>query len=150
MPHTIKVETHRARQRMHPGESLHADVRAFEPFFEEDWPTPTRNNRSGGGWRCRDEDSSVLLARKTHSFLSCWDFIFYSSQTGSAFIEILKINGAVPYDAGRILNRGVSEMYARWRLQCRCLWGPTVCLVISKNTEMNKIVYLIKWIPLFP
>lgn len=36
---TLKVETHRARQRTGPEEGLQAEVGASELFFAEDWPT---------------------------------------------------------------------------------------------------------------
>lgn len=67
---TLKVETHRARQRMGPEESLQAEVGASEPFLAEDCPNLRRNNKSDGEWRCRDENPSVLLTGKTHSLLS--------------------------------------------------------------------------------
>lgn len=55
---------------MDPEESLRAKVEVFKLFCEEDWPTLRRNNRSGGEWGCRVENSSGLLTRKSLSLHS--------------------------------------------------------------------------------
>lgn len=60
-----KVETHRARQRTDPEESVQADVWTFELFpFGGVRPTPRSNSGSGGKW-FGDEKPSVLLTSKT-------------------------------------------------------------------------------------
>lgn len=74
--------------------------RAFESFFAEDWPNLRRNNRSDGECGCRDGSPSVLLTRKTHSLVSLSPFTSYNTWTGLAFIQRMKTNGAVSYDAG--------------------------------------------------